>query len=73
MSQTTRYDTDRMRDDMAAAGMQPVDLARKCKPPVAPSTVTRFLDGDVQTARMAKRFARALKQDVERYLVRSAA
>lgn len=69
MHRAFTYDIDRMRRDMAAKGWQPVDLARKCKPPVAPSTVMRFFNGEHQTARMAKRLSRALGKTADHYLV----
>jgi transcriptional regulator with XRE-family HTH domain len=58
-----------MRDDMTALGLQPIDLARRCR--VATSTITRFFNGRCQTARVAKRIARALRQDLDRYVIRS--
>jgi len=71
MQRTGRYDVARMQDDMAALGFQPVDVARRCRPPISPSTLTRFLKGTHQTARVAKRIARVLKHTVEDYLIRS--
>lgn len=73
MQRTPRYDVDRMCDDMAARGWQPVDLARKCRPAVAASTVTRFLKGEFQTPRMAKRLSRALGHAPDYYLIRKVA
>lgn len=56
---------------MAGKGWQPVDLARKCRPPVAASSVTRFFSGEHQTARMAKRLSKALGHAPDYYLIRS--
>lgn len=58
-----------MRDDIAAKGWQPIDLARKAK--VSASSVTRFLSGEFQTPPMAKRLSRALGYGPGHYLVRS--
>lgn len=71
MMNSTRYDVARMQDDLAAKGWQPVDLARKSRPPVAPSSVTRFFSGAYQTPRMAKRLSRALGKGPDHYLIRS--
>ena len=62
------FNVQRMRNDMTLAGLHPADVARRCQPPVARSTVTRFLSGDVQTARMAKRLAEALGYPLARYV-----
>lgn len=64
---TPTYDVARLRDDMAGKGWLPVDLARKAK--VSHMTVSRFLSGERQTARMAKRLAEALGYSVRRYLI----
>ena len=61
------YDVAILRQDMAAKGWLPVDLARKAR--VSHMSVSRFLSGERQTARMAKRFAEALGYSVRRYLV----
>lgn len=71
MTTHVRYDVARMTEDLAAKGWQPVDLARRCKPPISPSTVTRFFSGAHQTARMAKRLSRALGQSPDHYLIRT--
>lgn len=67
----TRFNSALMADDMAAMGWQATDLAKRARPSVAVSTVTRFLRKEYQTAPMAKRFARALGYDVRRYLIPS--
>lgn len=56
-----------MRDDMNAKGWQPADLADRAE--VARSTVTRFLNGESQTARVAKTLAETLGYSVRRYLI----
>ena len=57
-----------MARDLEAKGLQPIDLARMVE--VAPSTVGRFLSGEIQTARMAGRLARALGyKSPRRYVV----
>ena len=71
MSQTVRFDVDRMRDDIAAKGWQPADLADRAG--VARSTVGRFLNGDFQTPRTAKKLAETLGYSIRRYLVSSKA
>lgn len=64
-----RYDVGRMVEDMALLGWLPVDLARKAR--VSDMTVSRFLRGDVQTARTAKKLAKALGYSIRRYLISS--
>ncbi len=71
LQRTAAYDVARMKDDMAAKGWQPVDLARKCRPVAAASSVTRFFSGEFQTARMAKRLSKALGKTADHYLIRS--
>jgi hypothetical protein len=60
-----------MKDDIDAKGWLPVDVARRSRPPVAASSVTRFLSGEYQTPRMAKRLSRALGKAADHYLIRS--
>lgn len=67
MSITQRFDTELMAEDLARKGWLPIDLASKAG--VAPSTVGRFLNGEFQTARTAKRLADALGYSVRRYIV----
>lgn len=67
MSRTIQFDADRMRQDIAAKGWQPADLADRAG--VARSSVGRFLSGEFQTARMAKRLAETLGYSVRRYLI----
>lgn len=68
MQRGPRYDVGRMAEDIAAKGWQPVDLARRAE--VAASTVTRFMRGEHQTPRMAKRLSRALGRAADYYLIR---
>lgn len=58
-----------LTEDMKSRGWLKFDLARRAR--VSHMTVGRFLNGQRQTARTAKKLARALGQDVERYLIRS--
>lgn len=67
MSPSPHYDVDRIRRDIAAKGWLPVDLARRAK--VNPASVTRFLSGEFQTPRMAKRLSKALGKGPAHYLV----
>lgn len=60
-----------MRDDMTALGLNIVALARRAR--CSHMTVSRFFDGKHQTAKSAKKIARALGHDVEHYLIRSEA
>lgn len=65
------YDVGRLRLDMAKAGWLPIDLSRRSG--VSHTTVGRFLSGERQTARTAKRLARALGYSVRRYSYLAAA
>lgn len=69
MSRSVEFNTVRMREDIAARGWQPADLADRAG--VARSTVGRFLNGEFQTARTAKKLAAALGYSVRRYLILS--
>lgn len=60
-----------LKDDIAARGWLPIDLARRAR--VSHMTVSRFLSGERRTSRSAKKLAKALGHDVERYLIRSSA
>lgn len=60
-----RYNTDRMIADMALRGWNKTDLSRAAA--VSCMTVTRFMRGEVQTAKIAERLARALGYSVRRY------
>jgi len=67
MRAKARFDLSLLRDDLDAKGWLPVDLARAAG--VSSMSVSRFLRGDQQTARMAKKLAKALGRSVRRYLV----
>lgn len=67
MTTTLTYDVERMKRDIAAKGWLPVDLARRAK--VNPASVTRFLSGEFQTPRMAKRLSKPLGRAADYYLV----
>jgi transcriptional regulator with XRE-family HTH domain len=71
MSQAPQFDVARLRYDLASKGWQPADLADRAG--VARSTVSRFLNGEFQTSRMAKRLAETLGYSVRRYLISSQA
>lgn len=66
-STASAYDVAMLEADMAAKGWLPVDLARRAD--VSHMSVGRFLRGEVQTARMGMKLARALGYSVRRYLV----
>lgn len=63
-----RFDTQRMAEDIALKGWTKVDLAKRAR--VADMTVIRFLRGERQTGKTAKKLAKALGHPVERYLIR---
>jgi len=67
MQLTHRFDTSAMQGDMAAKGWLPVDLARKAG--VSHMTVARFFSGEFQTARTAKKLAKALGRSLRSYLL----
>lgn len=60
-----RFNADRVAADMALKGWNNVDLARAAG--ISDKTVTRFLSGEVQTAKTAQLMARALGYTVKRY------
>lgn len=64
------YNVRLLGRDIAEKGWLPVDLARRAK--VSRMTVSRFLSGERQTARTAKKLAVALGYSIRRYLVSSA-
>lgn len=63
------YDVALIQNDMAVKGWLPVDLARRAG--VSHMTVSRFISGERQTARMGKKLATALGYSLRRYLVAS--
>lgn len=60
------YDTRRMEVDMAARGWEAKDLAAAAD--VSEMTVSRFLRGDVQTVKTARKLALALGRTPRSYL-----
>jgi transcriptional regulator with XRE-family HTH domain len=64
-----RFDAQRMAEDMALRGWSKSDLAARAK--VSDMTVIRFLRGERQTARAAKKLSAALGRSVRRYLISS--
>jgi transcriptional regulator with XRE-family HTH domain len=64
-----RFDAHLMAEDMAVLGWTKLDLARRAR--VADMTVIRFLRGERQTPRTAKKLADALGHTVRRYLISS--
>lgn len=67
MMTAPRYDVERMFRDIVGKGWQANELARRAK--VSPSTVTRFLSGEFQTPKMAKRLSKALGHGPAHYLI----
>ena len=63
------WNVDLLTEDMKARGWLKFDLARRAR--VSHMTVGRFLNGQRQTARTAKKLARALGHEAERYLIRA--
>ena len=61
------YNVVLLRNDIAAKGWLPTDLARRAR--VSDMTVSRFLSGERRTPRTAKKLARALGYSIRRYLV----
>lgn len=67
MKPVIRYNTQLLAEDMAAKGWLPMDLAKRSG--LAHTTVARFLRGEFQTPKTAKRLATALGTSVRRYLL----
>lgn len=65
-----KFNAQLIAEDMAIRGWQKVELAEKAG--VADMTVIRFLRGERQTAKTAKKLARALGYSVRRYLISEA-
>lgn len=61
------YDVALLKQDMARRGWLPTHLARAAG--VSDMTVSRFLNGDIQTAPTAKKLAEALGRNVSRYIL----
>jgi transcriptional regulator with XRE-family HTH domain len=69
MKYRVRYSVRRMREDMARRGWMATHLAAACG--LSVRTITRFLEGDTQTAKVAHKIATAFGHDVDRYLISS--
>jgi transcriptional regulator with XRE-family HTH domain len=69
METMVAFATEQIRADMAAKGWIARDLARAAD--LSDARVSRFLKGEVQTARTAAKLAKALGYSVRRYLVRT--
>lgn len=66
-SPVVRFNARLLAEDMAAAGLGKLDLAKRAG--VSDMTVIRFLRAERQTARTAKKLAKALGKSVRRYIV----
>lgn len=64
-----RYNVTRLAEDMAERGWLATDLARIAG--MSDRQVSRFLRGEVQTAKTAKKLAHAMGYSPKRYVVRS--
>jgi transcriptional regulator with XRE-family HTH domain len=62
-----RSNVQRFVEDMALRGWNNADLARAAD--VAVNTVSRFMRGEIQTAKTANKLAIALGASVKRYLI----
>lgn len=71
MQRAFTFDVDLMQRDMAERGWQSTDMAHRAD--CAVSTVTRFLRGEYQTPRTAKKLSKALGRSVRRYLIDASA
>lgn len=67
MQERTAYNVSLIQRDMTLKGWLAIDLARRAG--ISHMTVGRFLSGEHQTARMAKKIAKALGQEIGRYLL----
>lgn len=61
-----KFDASRMQSDMDSLGWMNIDLARLAG--VSHTSVGRFLSGERQTPRMAKKLAVALGFKIDRYI-----
>lgn len=61
------YNVALIKNDLAAKGWLPTDLARRAG--VSDMTVSRFLSGERRTARTAKKISKALGRSIHRYLI----
>jgi transcriptional regulator with XRE-family HTH domain len=67
MQPRVQFNTQALVEDMAVKGWQKQDLARAAG--VADMTVIRFLRAERQTAKTARKLAKALGFSVRRYIV----
>lgn len=67
MATKHQFDVPAMKADMASKGWLEIDLAKRAG--CHRMTVARFLSGQHQTARQAKKIAEALGHDVRHYLI----
>ncbi len=67
MSQKTKpkFDADRIHRDMALKGWMVTDLARSAG--LSDKTTSKFLKGELQTAKSASKIAKALGYSIRRY------
>ena len=62
------FNVQQIAEDMASRGWSKLDLAKRAR--LSDMTVIRFLRGERQTSKTAKKIARALgHQDARRYIV----
>lgn len=66
-----RFDTERLALDMAAKGWENKDLAAAAD--VSEMTISRFLRGETQTVKTARKIALALGRSPRYYLLRDSA
>jgi len=66
-SPKAQFDTQRLVEDMALKGWNKQGLARRAR--LSDMTVIRFLRGEQQTAKTAKKIAAALGHSIRRYLI----
>jgi transcriptional regulator with XRE-family HTH domain len=64
-----QFNAQLLAEDMALKGWNKNDIARRAR--VSDMTVIRFLRGERQSAKTAKRLATALGHSVRRYLIAS--
>lgn len=64
---TVRFNAQLMAEDMTVKGLNKLELAQRAR--VADMTVIRFLRGERQTGKTARKLAKALGYSVRRYLI----
>lgn len=67
MGMTPRIDVHKLRDDIAARGWLPTDLARAAG--LSNQTISRVLNGDRANPRTVDQIAKAMGYSVRRYLI----